>query len=146
MGAMNLGTGGRGKVALEAVEEVTERKFFSYGTGTTIKGYEKHHIFQDAAMRDLPGYSRHKAPAIHLRGKSSQKGSEHYKATKVQREAIKGGSFSDEITVAFDSLVAAGKTPREARGIVSAASSEIRNKLNISPLTQTRIPGNRKIP
>jgi hypothetical protein len=92
IGVVDVATLGKGKIAREGVEQVGKR-VVPYGTGYTVKGYEKHHVFQDAALRVVPGYSRSKAPAVHLKGKSTQKGSQHYLVTKVQREMPVGGNL-----------------------------------------------------
>ncbi|HUX80204.1 MAG TPA: hypothetical protein VMW10_10755, partial [Alphaproteobacteria bacterium] len=46
---------------------------------------DSHHIIQDAAVKDLPGYSRENAISVQLEGPSIVKDTEHYTATQVQR-------------------------------------------------------------
>jgi hypothetical protein len=46
---------------------------------------DAHHVIQDAAVRDLPGYSTKLAPGVHLEGPSTLEGSAHFNATQVQR-------------------------------------------------------------
>ncbi|HDR7795104.1 TPA: hypothetical protein QCY19_003767 [Bacillus luti] len=48
-----------------------------------MKGREGHHIIQDAAVRNLPGYSKRNAPTVSLSKPS------HLKTRAVQRQ--KGG-------------------------------------------------------
>lgn len=107
-----------------------------------VAGYDAHHIVQDAAVRDLPGYDRKDAPAINLEGPSNKPGTEHYHATNVQREHG-GGTYGAERTIAYNALVAAGKSPEEAAAEVARADSYFIDKLGISHDTPTRIPGNR---
>lgn len=43
-----------------------------------------HHIIQDAASKDLPGYNTNKALGIQLEGPANKVGSAHHTATQVQ--------------------------------------------------------------
>ena len=44
---------------------------------------QAHHIIQDAAARNLPGYNTYDAPSIELEGPSTRIGSQHYEATQL---------------------------------------------------------------
>jgi RHS repeat-associated protein len=61
---------------------------------------DAHHVIQDAAVRDLPGYDTNAAPGVQLEGPSTSVGSPHYEATQVQR-AAGGGTYADEQTIAY---------------------------------------------
>jgi RHS repeat-associated protein len=54
---------------------------------------DAHHVIQDAAVRDLPGYNTNAAPAIQLSGPSNFAGTPHNFATGVQRQAG-GGTWN----------------------------------------------------
>src|SRR5262249_53892828 len=53
---------------------------------------DAHHVIQDAAVRDLPGYQTELAPGTQLEGPSSARGTPHYEATQIQRQAG-GGTY-----------------------------------------------------
>ena len=73
-------------------------------------GSQAHHVVQNAAVRDLAGYSRAEAPCVGLRGSASTIGSEHYLATRVQMWNTMGGTLGDELQIAREALFAAGKS------------------------------------
>ena len=103
---------------------------------------DAHHIIQDAAVRDLPGYSRGDAPAVQLEGPSTEIGSPHYKATQVQRQPG-GGTYGDERRIAEEALRAAGMSDDDIASNISRADSYFMNNLGVTMDTPTRIPGNR---
>ena len=103
---------------------------------------DAHHIIQDAAVRDLPGYSRGDAPAVQLEGPSTEIGSPHYKATQVQRQPG-GGTYGDERRIAEEALRSAGMSDDEIASNISRADSYFMNNLGVTMDTPTRIPGNR---
>ena len=102
---------------------------------------DAHHIVQDAAVRDLPGYSKLDARAIELPGPSNKLGTPHYYATLVQRQAG-GGTYAAERRIAYKALRQAGLTVDEARTAIEWAD-EYFTSIGLSPTTVTRIPGNR---
>ena len=65
---------------------------------------DAHHIVQDAAVRDIPGYDRGSAPAIQADGPSTQIGSEHYNMTYDQSHATTGGTYGAERTIGMESV------------------------------------------
>ena len=101
-----------------------------------------HHIVQDAAVRDLPGYSRSRAPAVQLDGPSTLRGSPHYRATQVQRQRG-GGTYGAERRIAYKSMRKAGVSKEHARSLIEQADEFFRS-LGVTPSTPTRIPGNRR--
>ncbi|RLP06332.1 hypothetical protein D7U36_13055, partial [Propionibacterium australiense] len=103
---------------------------------------DAHHIIQDAAARDLPGYSRGDAPAVQLEGPSTKVGSPHYKATQVQRQPG-GGTYGDERKIAEEALRAAGMSEEEIASNIARADSYFVDKLGVTSDTPMRIPRNR---
>lgn len=101
-----------------------------------------HHIIQDAAVRDVPGYSRGSAPAIHLEGPSTKIGSPHYNATQVQR-AAGGGTYAAEREIAACGLAAAGCSPADVASALGRADSYFMGELGLTMESPLRIPGNR---
>jgi RHS repeat-associated protein len=103
---------------------------------------DAHHVVQDAAMRDIPGYATEAAPGVQLTGPSTRRGSPHYQATQVQRQRG-GGTYASERRIAYKALREAGFTPDEARAAIEAADKYFQ-QLGVSRGTPTRIPGNRR--
>jgi YD repeat protein len=103
---------------------------------------DAHHIIQDAAVRDLPGYSRSGAPAIQLKGPSNVPGTEHYEATLVQR-AAGGGTYAAEREIAERGLRAAGLSDQDVTSAIERADNYFKGVLKVTDSTPTRIPGNR---
>jgi hypothetical protein len=103
---------------------------------------DAHHIIQDAAVRDVPGYSRGEAPAIQLDGPSTQVGSPHYNATQVQRQAG-GGTYGAERQIAACSLAAAGCSPTQIADALARSDSYFIDGLGLTLDSPLRIPGNR---
>ena len=102
---------------------------------------DAHHIIQDAAVRDIPGYDRNDAPAIQLDGPSNVIGTPHYYATQAQRNG-EHGTYGAERKTAIEALQAAGVPDEEIADAVNRADNYFINKLGISEDTETRIPGN----
>jgi RHS repeat-associated protein len=101
-----------------------------------------HHIVQDAAVRDLPGYQRGEAPAINLDGPSNVRGTEHNIATQTQiarRKIGDGGTYKSERNIAYRTLRGAGLTPEQAKQAVRAADNYFLD-LGVDANTSTRIP------
>ena len=98
-------TGGVNKTPDAAYQ--TSKKTGTYGELVSSGQKDAHHIIQDAAMRDIPGYSRMDAPAIQLDGPSNVVGTEHYFATITQRRTG-GGTYDAERRIAYMSLRKAG--------------------------------------
>jgi hypothetical protein len=107
---------------------------------------DAHHIIQDAAVRDVPGYSRTGAPGIQLEGPSTDVESAHYAATQAQRTAGIGGTYGAERQVACMALFAAGCSPAEVSGALSRADAYFIDQLGLDFDSPLRIPGNRAIP
>ena len=103
---------------------------------------DKHHIIQDAAVRDLPGYNRNLAPAVQLDGPSWKAGSPHYETRVVQRQ-LGGGTYAAERRIGYKSLRRAGVPEEEARSLIQQADDYFGN-LGVKPNTKTNIPGDRR--
>ncbi len=102
---------------------------------------DAHHIIQDAAVRDIPGYSQGDAPAVQLPGPSTRVGSPHYEATQVQRQAG-GGTYAAERRIGYKALRRGGLSPADAKANINNADAYFQS-LGVTPSTPTRIPGNR---
>lgn len=113
----------------------------SYGQLRSAGVSDAHHVIQDAAVRDLPGYSRSAAPAVELPGPSTRIGSPHYRATQVQRQAG-GGTYAAERRIGYKALRRGGLSPEEARAYIEMADAYFQS-IGVSPSTPTRIPMNR---
>ena len=73
-------------VIVDGRAEGTHQQLVSHGHK------DSHHIIQDAAVRDLPGYDRNQAPTIQLEGPANRVGTEHNAAKLIQRQAG-GGTY-----------------------------------------------------
>lgn len=102
---------------------------------------DAHHVIQDAAVRDLPGYNTRLAPGVQLQGPSTLEGSPHYNATQAQRVSG-GGTYGAERQIAYDALRAAGYTDAQATQVLREADTYF-NSIGVTENTPTRIPGNR---
>ena len=102
---------------------------------------DAHHVIQDAAVRNLPGYSTRAAPGVALPGPSTAVGSPHYIATQVQRQAG-GGTYAAERRIGYKGLRQSGYTKPDARQIISKTDALFQS-IGVTPTTPTRIPGNR---
>ncbi|MCA8277955.1 RHS domain-containing protein, partial [Burkholderia sp. AU30280] len=79
---------------------------------------DSHHIYQDASVNELPGYDYNAAPAISLQGRNADgttRGTPHYMANRAQDKASVAGTLGSETVVAFNSLKAAGMSPKAAK-------------------------------
>jgi hypothetical protein len=103
---------------------------------------DAHHIFQEAAVKDLPGYSHGGAPAVQLQGSSTSIGTPHYNATQFQRR-LGGGTFAGERKIAYQSLRSAGVPAGTATEIVLNAQRYFQS-LGVELGTVTRTVLNRR--
>jgi hypothetical protein len=104
---------------------------------TGKEGRSAHHIVQDAAVRNLEGYSYSQSPAVSLSN------SAHARASATQNvtsNAIRG-TLGKEMAVARSALIAAGLTPREVNQAMREARGYFYGILGYTPSTQTREPG-----
>lgn len=103
---------------------------------------DAHHVIQDAAVRDLPGYNTNAAPGVQLHGPSTSQGTPHYNATQAQRGAG-GGTYGAERQIAYDALRSAGYSEAQATRVITEADRYF-NSIGVNENTSTRIPGNRR--
>lgn len=102
---------------------------------------DAHHVIQDAAVRDLPGYNTRLAPGVQLPGPANAIGTPHYRATQVQRQAG-GGTYGAERRIAYKALREAGYSRGDARQSIAEADVYF-NSIGVTSSTPTRIPGGR---
>lgn len=107
---------------------------------------DAHHVIQDAAVRDVPGYRSADAPGVTLPGPSTRAGSPHYAATQAQRSAGVGGTYGAERQVACMALAAAGCSRAQIQGALSRADAYFMGRLGLRLDSPLRFPGNRRIP
>jgi RHS repeat-associated protein len=105
---------------------------------------DAHHIIQDAAVRDVPGYSRSAAPAVRLDGPSTTPGTPHYNATQAQSSATVGGTYGAERQVGACALAAAGCSPAVISDALERADNYFMGELDLTMDSPLRIPGNRR--
>jgi hypothetical protein len=106
---------------------------------------DAHHIIQDAAARDVPGYKTNAAPGIPLEGPSTESGTPHNEATQIQRTAGVGGTYEAERQVACLALTAAGCSPAEIADALARADAYFMGELGLTYDSRMRIPGNRQL-
>jgi len=103
---------------------------------------QAHHVFRDAMMRDLSGYSTDDAPAV-LLDKAT-----HSAATAVQRAAgvafrrasLTSLTFEQAQQVAEDALQAAGYSDPQLTQIVGNAANWFTSNWSSSALDVLRVP------
>lgn len=102
---------------------------------------DAHHVIQDAAVRDLPGYDTNLARGVQLSGPSTARGTPHYTATQVQRQSG-GGTYAAERRIGYKALRRAGMSEADARQAIQEADGYFFS-IGVRMDTPTRIPGNR---
>jgi RHS repeat-associated protein len=108
----------------------------------TGEGEQSHHIIQDAAVKDQPGYSYGSAPTTKLEGGSHVPGSPHDIANKMQSSLPSSmrGTYGGEKDAAYLSLRAAGQNRATAGANVQRADSYFKGELKMNEKTPTRDP------
>jgi hypothetical protein len=108
----------------------------------TSQTEQSHHIVQDAAVKNQPGYSYGSAPTTKLEGGSHAPGSPHDIANKVQNNAPQGmrGTYGGERDVAYMAMRAAGQSRGTAKANLDRADRYFEGELNMNKRTQTDIP------
>jgi hypothetical protein len=104
---------------------------------------DAHHIIQDAAVRNLPGYGTNAAPGVVLSGPSNTIGTPHNLATQAQRGLAMGGNYGSERLVAYRALREGGLSIQESLDALERADKYFRECLGIDLDTITNYPGNR---
>ncbi|WAS96381.1 RHS repeat-associated core domain-containing protein [Nannocystis punicea] len=131
-----------GDKALDSAAAARKHPIGTYRELSDAKARDAHHIIQDAAARDLPGYKYGDAPAIRLEGPARTPGTEHHAATQAQRQRG-GGTYAAERRIGYKAMREAGIPPNLARRAIEVADRYF-GSLGVTPSTPTRIPGNRK--
>jgi hypothetical protein len=147
-----LGLGGRlkqGAVAAKAIDGADDAARLAPVRTTTPIGElrrtgqkDAHHVIQDAAVRDLPGYNTNLAPGIRLDGPANVPGTPHSRTRPVQREAG-GGTYGVERRIGYKALRRAGETPADSRSFIEQADDYFRS-IGVNQNTPTTIPGDRR--
>lgn len=118
-----------------------------YGTYDELRNAgvkDGHHIVQDAAARDVPGYNKGDAPAIQADGPSTKIGSEHYNLTYDQSHATTGGTYGIEKNIGLNSLEKnLGLSSSDLGTISNYLDAYFCNTLGLTEDSPLRIPGNR---
>ena len=127
------------KAVVRAAQTVTKTTAVGELRAQGLK--DAHHIIQDAAVRNLPGYSTELAPGMRLLGPATRSGTPHNLATIIQRQAG-GGTYAAERRIAYKALRNAGIEESNARALIEDADLYFEG-IGITPETLTRIPGNR---
>jgi hypothetical protein len=141
---MEASPAGRAKRATRVLSAVDDARDLSKTTVGELRAAgrkDAHHVIQDAAARDLPGYNTNAAPGVQLSGPASTPGTPHYHATQIQRQAG-GGTYAAERRIGYKALRAAGFSPGQARAEIQRAD-EYFSGIGVKPDTVTRVPGNR---
>lgn len=129
-------------MALESKRLAPSRATTSIGDIRRTGQRDAHHVIQDAAVRDLPGYNTNAAPGVRLDGPANVPGTLHNLTRPVQRE-LRGGTYGAERRIGYEALRKAGKTPEEARQLIEEADDYFRS-IGVGRTTPTRIPGDRR--
>ena len=101
---------------------------------------DSHHIIQDAAVKNIPGYSRGAAPVTMLPG--GGRGTPHHIANQVQKQRG-GGTYGAERRIGYKALRIAGLTKSQARYEIGRADAYF-NSLGITNSTVLPIPKGRR--
>ena len=103
---------------------------------------DSHHIIQDAAVQDVPGYVHDNAPAMRLDGPSTARNSEHYLATQAQNSFRGGGTYGAERRAGYFALRKAGKSIEDAKAAVRYADRYFMGELKLDPRLANANTGN----
>lgn len=133
-------TAGKEVVANKLVQEGKQFATGTYGQLTRAGLNDAHHSIQNAAVKDLPGYSRSAAPSIQLPGRSV--GAPHHAANQVQgarRRLGDGGTYGAERRVGYRAMRAAGVPRTEAKQAIRQ-SDDYFSTIGVNLQTPTNIP------
>ena len=120
------------------------RLYGTYRELTSAKVKDAHHIIQDAAVRDVIGYSRDAAPTIQVVGPAFSKGSEHYYLSCDQKSATIGGTYGAERTIGMNAVQRRlGVSGTDLNILGDYVDRYFCGELKLSTDSATRIPGDR---
>lgn len=125
----------------EAIEKRVVENTAQTGKYKDIKNVG-HHIYQEAAVKNLSGYKSAEAIAVKVEGSGFKKGTQHYAANQVQKMPG-GGTLGKERVIAYKALRAMGFTVEQCKQMVRQADKYFES-LGHNLNTPTRIPTNRR--
>lgn len=125
-----------------AADAASGMRLGTYKELVDAKQKQAHHIIQNKSVENLPGYSRDSAPAVRLEGSAFSRGTEHNRATQIQRQAG-GGTYAAERRIGYKALRAAGLSPEQSRQAVEFADRYFQS-LGVTPSTPTTMPKDRR--
>jgi hypothetical protein len=126
------------------VSDPNVRLYGTYGQLSDAAVTDAHHLLQDAAMRNIDGYSRRNAPAIQADGPSTLIGSEHYNLTYEQSHATQTGTYSIEKQIGLDSTTEKLNLNHSDRAILETfVDGYFVGELDLNNDSPTGTPGNR---
>ncbi len=134
-----------GSAVKKGIEFVGERAVGAW-KALTGKYEQAHHIIQDAAVKNIPGYKYRDAPNVHLKGKANVVGTEHNIATQTQNKTVGGGTYGAERRVAYRALRSAGVSRSDAKIFVRKADEYFMGELKMTLSTPTNYPKTRVKP
>ena len=103
---------------------------------------DAHHIIQDAAAKNLPGYNSNAAPGVQLLGTANKIGTPHFNATQVQRQHGTG-TYASERRIGYKALRRGGLSEDDARTQIQYADEYFGN-LGVTSSTKMRPVSNRR--
>lgn len=128
----------------ESVTYVGPHATGSYKTLQSANLSDGHHTIQHAAVKNIPGYSKRDAPAIHLPGPAVNPSTPHGATRPVQRNTVAGGTYGAERRVGYRALRAGGVAPNDAKQVIRQADNYFMSKLGATLNTPTDYPKDRK--
>jgi len=108
----------------------------------TKESEQSHHIVQDAAVGNVPGYSRGTAPTTKMEGGSHAPDSPHDIANRIQNNVPDSmrGTYGGERDVAYLTMRAAGQTRGTAKANLERSDKYFKDELRVTNKTPTRNP------
>lgn len=116
-----------------------------YGLMERLLGKDRHHVMQQATIRDFDKFRKRDGPSIYLDGPSHKVGSAHYHATQMQRR-LWADNVIDEVLNTVEIVEKAGNLRPEQRYQLAWEIAEYLKFLDITAETPIRVPGNRRSP
>lgn len=116
-----------------------------YGRMKSLLGQNRHHLMQQATIRDFDEFRKGDGPSIYLDGPVHKVGSQHYSATQMQRR-LWADNVIDEVLNAIEIVESVGGLSPELRYQLEWEMAEYLKYLDIRAKTPIRVPGNRRRP
>jgi hypothetical protein len=137
VGAKELMSGGGALPATDRTKVTTP-----VGELRAAKLKDAHHVIQNAAVRELPGYNAKAAPGVQLEGPANVPGTPHARTRSTQRQAG-GGTYAAERRIGYKALRKSGMASEVARRAIQEADEYFKS-IGVTPSTPTRIPADRR--